>query len=278
MATETLTIPIRGTKFSYNVEVRERLCSHKTDYQQIDIVDTEAFGRMLFLDGHVQLAELDEHAYHESLVQIPLLSIPHPRRALVIGGGDGGVLRELCRHTDMQHVDMAEIDAGVIEACREHLPFLSDGAFDDPRVHVHVTDAFEFVRSAKEPYDLIVADSTDVYEDESGGLSERLFTQDFYRDCRRLLSDRGLLVTQADNLLFCPYSLVGIEAVFREVFDAVGAYQALVPSFGGFSGFCWAATGGRIRASADIPAGAQFRYLNPLTWQLAFTPLPFGAA
>ena len=270
-----MRVPIRGTKFSYEVEVSKWVHFRQTEFQRIDIVDTVAFGRMLFLDGHVQLAELDEHAYHESLVQIPILSLHQPRSALVIGGGDGGVLRELCRWPEMERIDMAEIDAGVIEASREHLPFLSNGAFDDPRVHVHIGDAFEFVKDSTRSYDLIVADSTDVYEDESGGLSEQLFTSSFYTDCSRILAPSGVIVTQADNLLFCPYSLDAIRSTFGAVFSNFGSYWGMAPSFGGFSGFCWASAQGRVGVS-QIPEDVPFTYLTPLTMDLAFSPLPFG--
>jgi spermidine synthase len=172
---------------------------------------------------------------------------------------------------------MVEIDAGVIEASREHLPGVSDGAFDDPRMHIHVADAFPFVKQANRKYDLIVADSTDTYEEEDGALSEMLFTDEFYRDCFNALSDQGLLVTQADNLLFCPYSLANIRAMFARVFPKTGSYHAIIPSFGGFSGYCWASKGAEV--SPQFPheraAGLDLRYLCPPTWDYAFCELAF---
>lgn len=272
-----LRIPIRSDKLGLDVLVRETIADVQTEFQRIEIVDSDAFGKILLLDGHVQLATRDEYAYHESLVQIPLLNVDSPKNALVIGGGDGGVLRELVKHPTIEHIDMAEIDRGVVDTCRQHLPELSDGAFDDPRVHLHITDAFEFVKNAPRKYDLIIADSTDVYEDEEGGLSEQLFTDMFYRDCRAAMSPGGILVTQADNLIFCPYSLEGIRSMFGRVFPHVGWYQALVPSFGGFSGFCYASNGQRISTrwedleSCDLP----LKYLDEATYQLAFVRLPF---
>jgi len=161
-----LTIPIRSDKLSLSVQVKSHLSHRQTEFQTIDVYDTEAFGRVLTLDGHIQLTELDERAYHESLVQVPLLSIQNPISALVVGGGDGGVLREICKHSSIQHIDMAEIDSGVVEESKLHLPFVSGGAFEDPRVHLHITDAFAFVKASTRKYDLIVVDSTDVYEEE----------------------------------------------------------------------------------------------------------------
>ena len=277
MSSHHLRIPIRSDKLGLDVLVERVVAKVKTDFQEIEIVESSAFGRILLLDGHVQLASLDEHAYHESLVQIPLLNLKEPKAALVIGGGDGGVIRELCKHSTIEHIDMAEIDRGVVDTCREHLPELSAGAFEDPRVHLHITDAFEFVKNPPRKYDLIVADSTDVYEEEDGGLSEQLFTDAFYADCRRAMTEDGLIVTQADNLLFCPYSLEGIAAMFGRVFPKVGSYYGLVPSFGGYSGFCYASNGRELAPRfADLgvePKG--LRYLNEATYNLGFQPLPF---
>lgn len=279
MAEPFLEYPIRSDKLSTRVRIREVVHESVTEFQRITILDTEVLGRMLLLDGHIQLTEFDERAYHEALVQIPLMNVPNPTRALVVGGGDGGVLREICRHGSIEHVDIVEIDLGVIEACRVHLPGLSNGAFADPRVDLHVGDAFEFVKGDRGPYDLIVVDCTDVYEDEAGGLSEMLFTERFYQDCRRLLSHDGFLVSQADNLVFCPYSLQAIETAFRTVFPRVGSYQALVPSFGGYSGYCWAGDGAEGPApdwdSLPNPPSFELRYLNPTTYALAFAKLGF---
>lgn len=271
-----LQFPIRGDRLSMSVRVKEMVFERTTEFQTIEIVDTEVFGRVLLLDGHIQLTEFDERAYHEALVQVPLLSMASPRSALVIGGGDGGVAREICRHASIERVDMVEIDAGVVEACQEHLPSLNAGAFDDPRVTVHIADAFDFVKTCGHRYDLIVADSTDVYEGEDGALSERLFTDAFFADCREALSDGGLLVTQADNLVFCPYSLEEILGIFGRVFPQTGSYFGLVPSFGGYSGFAWASRGARVTPDWPGARGLDLRYLTPATWQLAFSTLHFG--
>ncbi|MBV6458475.1 MAG: Polyamine aminopropyltransferase [Fimbriimonadaceae bacterium] len=269
-----LPFPIRSDKFSCQVRIERHLAHVQTPFQVIDIYDTECFGKMLFLDGHIQLAELDEHAYHEALVHIPALSIAGLHSALVVGGGDGGVLRELCRHRTIDRIDIVEIDQAVISTSLELLPGLSAGAFSDPRVNLIVGDAFDFVRSSTSSYDLIVLDATDTYEEAEGELSEQLWTSDFYQDCINRLSDKGFVVTQADNLVFCPYSLNAILRVFSAVFPACGFYQALVPSFGGFSGYAWASNGSRPQES--MPAhDLALRYLNDVTWKLAFTSLGF---
>ncbi len=246
-------------------------------FQTIDILDSEVFGRILLLDGHIQLTELDEHAYHEALVHIPLLSLDQPKTALVVGGGDGGVLRELCKSPLLERIVMVEIDAAVIEASRTHLSSLNAGAFNDPRVEIKITDAFEYVKNSTEQFDLAVVDCTDVYEEAEGELSEMLFTHAFYDDLKRCLTETGIVVTQADNLLFCPYSLEEISKLFASVFPVVGSYQALVPSFGGFSGYCWASKGAKVAQDWSWlkTQGLDLRYLNAATHALAFTPLRF---
>lgn len=270
--------PVRGKKLWLSAELEAKLAGVRSEYQLVEVVRTEAFGKALLLDGHIQLTELDEHAYHEGLVQVPLMSLPKARRALVVGGGDGGVIREICRHARIEHVDMVEIDPVVVQVCREHLPEVSAGAFDDPRVHLHIQDAFPFVQQEREPYDLVIVDSTDHYEDEEGQLSEMLFTERFYQDCKRLLTPGGMVVTQADNLLFCPYSLESIATLLGGVFPRVGSYWVMVPSFGGVSGYCWASFGARPveRWSEMEGPSVPLRYLDETTWNLAFRRLPFG--
>lgn len=253
------------------------LVSVRSEFQQIEIFQTPAFGKALLLDRHIQLTELDERAYHESLAQVPLLNACHARRVLVVGGGDGGVLREVLKHPSVQHVDLVEIDREVIELCRRHMPFLNKGAFEDPRTKVSVRDAFDFVQEDHAPYDLVVVDATDFYEGEDGAISEQLFTEPFYRRLSELLSEQGIVVTQADNHIFCPYSLESIRAKFKSAFPTVGAYFAVVPSFGGFSAFCWGSKGRSMSDKWPCPTGAgvELAYLNEHSYNFGQTHLPF---
>lgn len=274
--TGTKYIPIRSSKIGLQVEVVRTVASVKSEFQSIEVIETETLGRVLTLDGHVQLSELDEYAYHESLVHVPALSCNGVSKALVVGGGDGGVLRELCKHKSLTRVDMVEIDSAVVEVCKEHMPAVSGGAFDDPRVRLHIADAFGFVRDSNERYDLIVVDCTDVYEEEDGALSEDLFTDAFYADLRRILSPGGFVVSQADNLVFCPYSTKGAIEKFASVFERSGSYWCLVPSFGGYSGFVWGSNDNVVSPqfnASRAPAGA--RYLNETTYSLAMSEIPF---
>lgn len=273
-----LRYPIRSNKFSYSIEVERVVHSEQTAFQKIDIYDTVCFGRLLTLDGHVQLSDLDEALYHECLVHVPLLNVPSPRRALVVGGGDGGVLRELVKHSSLEQIDMVEIDERVVAVAKEHLPRLSNGAFDDPRVNLHIADAFKFLKEAPAGhYDLIVMDITDTYEEEDGELSEQLFTEDFHNDLRNTLSEQGILVSQADNPTFCPYSMEGLLKTLRAIFPQTGWYQTLVPSFGGLSAYVWASKGTTVSTSypLDRAAGVDLRALNEDQYRFALSGLTF---
>ncbi|MBS1724917.1 MAG: polyamine aminopropyltransferase [Armatimonadetes bacterium] len=270
-----LTFPIRSDKLTLTVETSAHLCSVRSEYQQIDVYDSEVFGRILLLDGHVQLSTFDERAYHEALVWVPLLNIASPKRALVVGGGDGGVLRELCRHPGIEHIDMVEIDGAVVQVSMEHLPSVSDGAFEDARVSLHLADAFSFVKETSHQYDLIVVDCTDVYEEEEGELSEMLFTDVFYADVLRALAPGGFVVTQADNPVFCPYSLEEVLELYKQVFAETGSYWAPVPSFGGYSAFVWGSNGARLQL--QMPSSpARLQHLSDSSYGAWLEPLRFN--
>ena len=270
----SLRFPIRSDKFAYEVAIKHNVSYQKTPYQEIDIHDTYAFGKVLLLDGHVQLAELDEHCYHEALVHPTMLSMVAPKRALVVGGGDGGVLRELVKYSSLESIEMVEIDQEVVESCKAHLPEVSAGAFDDPRVVLHIADAFGFMKNVENPYDLIVMDVTDVYEEEDS-LSEELFGDEFHRACCNAVTESGFIVTQADNPLFCPYSQDRIVEMMRRYFNNTGSYWALVPSFGGYSAFVWGSHSGEVAKELPTRAGAiQRKYLSAEMYALGFGPLP----
>ncbi len=268
------TIPIRSDRLTMTFSTGATLADETSAFQRIEVVETDVFGRVLLLDGHIQLATFDEAAYHELLVQLPAAQVPAVRRVLIVGGGDGGALREALRIEGVEEVVMVEIDARVIEVAKAHLPTLSEGAFEDPRARVVVGDAFAYVEGAEGPFDLIVVDSTDVYEEEEGELSEMLWTAGFYGRLLGLLSPGGIVATQADNLVFCPYSTEEVASLFRSVFPASGVYWGLVPSFGGFSGFCWGRRSGGL--AAEFRPKATCRALTPEGYALALTSPRFG--
>lgn len=140
----------------FSIKIKRHLVSEQSEFQKIDILESEELGRILVLDGFLMLTEKDEYIYHEMITHVPLSVNPGIKKVLVIGGGDGGAVRELCRFKNVEHIDLVEIDRRVVELCREYLPFTTSG-FDDPRVHIHYEDGLKFVRQAENEYDLMLS-------------------------------------------------------------------------------------------------------------------------
>lgn len=199
----------------------------KTDLWELAIFDNASFGRVLALDGVVQLTERDHHVYHEMIAHTPILAHGAVREVLVIGGGDGGVLREALRHEGVR-VTLVEIDARVIETARTHLPFVCGDAFDHPRAEIVVGDGLAYVRDTDRRFDVVVVDSTDPV-----GPAAALFTEDFYRDCRRCLTPGGVLVTQAGVPFFQGAQIAAAHRVFSGLFAHATFYLAHVPTYTG---------------------------------------------
>ena len=154
---------------------------------------------MLFLDDIFNVCERDEFIYHEMIVHVPMMIHPDPRRVLIIGGGDGGVAREVLKHPNLEKCVMVDIDGDVVEECRKHLPTIHGGAFDDERLEVIIGDGIDYVRkSPDESFDIIIVDSTDATED---GCGEVLFTVDFYQQCMRAMAKNGVLSSQQQMLM-----------------------------------------------------------------------------
>ncbi|MBX3096601.1 MAG: hypothetical protein KF812_07045 [Fimbriimonadaceae bacterium] len=270
-----LTFPIRGTKFSVNVESSALVAKAESRFQHIEIHQTPCFGRILLLDGHIQLTELDERVYHEGLVQFPLANLATPKSALVVGGGDGATVRELVRDTRLEQIVMVEIDEKVIQVTEEGWPELAGGALQDPRVQLTIGDAFPFVKTLDQKFDLIIVDGTDVYEGEDGAISEMLYTEEFYTDLLRCLAEGGIVVTQADNPVFCPYSRDAALDLFGKVFRNTGWYWTVVPSFGGSSAYVWGSADAQMSPSSHHLAHAAHTFPNE-QYDLAFGPWPYA--
>ena len=164
------------------VRSRAALESFRSDFQDVEVHDSVAFGKLFRLDGHFMTSEKDEFFYHENLVHIAALAHPAPERALIVGGGDGGSAEELLKHPSMRHITIAEIDGAVVDISRRHFHAVHKGALDDPRVSVRIEDGFRFVENTRDEYDLIVLDLTD-----PGGPSTALYTAPFYKAFPRFL-------------------------------------------------------------------------------------------
>jgi spermidine synthase len=212
------------------------LFDSETEHQHLIIFETLEFGRVMMLDGIVQLSTNDEFVYHEMMSHVPLFAHGRVRKALIVGGGDGGVLRESLRHPEIKSVTLCEIDRGVIDLCRVHFPGVSAGAFDDPRARIVIADGTKFVAETNERFDVIMVDSTDPI-----GPGAVLFTREFYADCRRALAPGGILVTQNGLPFLQGPELQQSVGYFRETFDDAFAYLATTPSyFGGPMSYGWA--------------------------------------
>ena len=211
----------------HSIRVDRHLYSKKSDYQQIDIFDTPEFGRVLALDGNVMLTERDEFIYDEMITHVPMAVHPDIRDVLVIGAGDGGVVKELTRYDCIQRIDLVEMDSQVIDACRTYLPE-NACRLDDQRVHIYFDNALRFTRRCKNEYDLIIVDSTDPF-----GPSEGYFTREFYGICYNALRDDGIMVNQhgspfykhdADEMQRCHKRIVSTFPISR-------VYQAHIPTY-----------------------------------------------
>ncbi len=264
--------------YTQRLKISEIVCEIKSDHQRLIVFETPCFGRVLALDGVVQTTEKDEFAYHEMLTHVPLFAHGAVTDVLIIGGGDGGVLREVLRHSSVTSATMVEIDQGVVECCREFLPGLSNGAFEDPRTNLIIGDGCTFVVESANQFDVIIIDSTDPI-----GPGEVLFTEAFYRDCRARLNDGGILVTQNGVPFTQPEEFKASNERLGRVFEDVGFYLTVVPTYiGGFMALGWATDDLSHRniepeLLSDRVAAAGFtgRYYSPEIHNAAFCLPPF---
>lgn len=184
---------IHQDSVALSFKVEETLFSGKSPFQQVDVVRTKDHGAMLLNDGIIMVSERDEFVYHEMIAHVPLFVHPKPSRVLVIGGGDGGTVREVIRHEDVSRVVMVEIDEMVVNACRDHMPSLSY-ALDDPRVDLIIGDGVKYVAAADEQFDVVLIDSTDPI-----GPAAPLFDRQFYQNVAALLGEDGIMISQAES-------------------------------------------------------------------------------
>ncbi len=214
--------PSYGAVYIYE----EYLASIRSPYQQIDVIRTKEHGKMLFIDHYMMLTEDSEFVYHEMISHIPLAAHREATRVLVIGGGDGGVVREVLKYPRIQKVTLVEIDEMVIEVCRKHFPEISK-SLDDPRVEVVIGDGVRFVmESPASSYDVIIIDSTDPY-----GVAEPLISQEFYQACKKVLGPRGVIIQQMASPFFMPEVFVKGFHNLMKVFPCVSPLLVAAPFY-----------------------------------------------
>lgn len=263
-------------------KVRKTLYAGETAYQQIELVETEEFGRTLLLDGATQVMEANEFQYHEPMAHIPLLCHEKPERVLIIGGGDGGVLREVLKHPSVTQVDLVELDEAVISFSRTMLQFCSQGAFEDPRTRVHIQDGRSFVEQSKETYDIIIMDMTD-----PAGPSLRLYSREFFLALTRVLKDRqSRFIMHSESPDLWPQAFARIHRTLRSVFPQVDLALTTIRMYGGLWSFAMASLGTEGASPRDLSSeeirrrmtarGLEgLKVISPETWSAFFASYPY---
>jgi spermidine synthase len=208
------------------IGLKKLLFSKKSDYQLVEVYETDTWGNLMTIDGMVMLSERDEFVYHEMISHTALFSHPNPSRVLIIGGGDGGTAREVMKHESVAHVDMVEIDQTVVEASKLHFPGVGD--FDNPKLNVHYEDGIAFVKNVKDPYDIIIIDGSDPV-----GPAEGLFEKEFYQYCLDALKEGGILTAQTESPWVESYhpSMKKVFKSINELFSVSKMYLTYIPLY-----------------------------------------------
>lgn len=258
--------------FQQRLRITDILCERRTAFQDVTVFENPQFGRVLALDGVIQTTENDEFCYHEMLAHVPILAHGAAASVAIVGGGDGGVLEEVLKHP-VERAVMVEIDREVVDICRAYLPSICGDAFDDPRAELVVADGARFMKEGDEPFDVIIVDSTDPI-----GASRALFERRFYADCRRRLSERGILVTQSGVTFMQEDVARATHAGMRPLFADAALYLTQVPSYG--AGYMMLGWGCRSELPRRTPieeiqrrcaaAGLETRYYSPRVHAASF--------
>ncbi|MBL8831036.1 MAG: polyamine aminopropyltransferase [Rhodospirillales bacterium] len=218
------------------LSISKILFRERTAHQDLIVFENPTYGRVLALDGIVQVTQKDEYVYHEMMTHVPILAHGRARRVLIVGGGDGGILREVLRHKSVTHVTMVEIDRAVVDMCLKWMPSVAGKSFADRRTNLLIADGAKFVAETRERFDVIIVDSTDPI-----GPGEVLFTERFYRDCKRCLTAGGILVNQNGVPFLQPGEVPMTRKRRGKSFAAASFYMAAVPSYyGGLMALGWA--------------------------------------
>lgn len=249
-------------------DVEEVLFEQQTDSWHLIIFRNPVYGTVMALDGIIQTTEKDEFVYHEMLTHVPLIAHGNAKRVLIIGGGDGGILREVCRHQSVEHVTQVEIDQAVIDMCKEYLPNHSAGAFDDPRANIVIADGVEYVTSTDEKFDVIISDCTDPV-----GPGEVLFSSRFYEGCKNLLNEGGVFVAQNGVPFLQQDEVITTKRRLSSYFQDQSFYMVAVPTYiGGSMTLAWGSDDQTLR-ELDLDeldkryknSGITTRFYNPQT-------------
>ncbi len=230
---ETFQENLYGSRNYQGFAVDDVLFEGQSDYQKVSILQNKELGRVLTLDNIIQTTQNDEFTYHEMIAHVPIMSLPHaPEHVLIVGGGDGGCLREALKYPTLKRADMVEIDQMVVDQCVKHMPTLNNAGaiYKDSRANLLIQDAFKFMKDTTEKYDAIIVDSTDPF-----GAAEALFGLEFYQMCQRALKPGGTISTQNGVPFFQAAELAQTSAFWRQLGLLGQCYLATVPTYYGGS-------------------------------------------
>lgn len=211
----------------FSIRVQKSLYSKASKYQEIDVFQSDSFGKVLVLDDSIVITEKDEFIYHEMMVHVPMMVNPTIKNVLVIGGSSGGCVSELLKYDSIESIDVVEMDEELLKVCKKYFPKLAK-SFKDERVHLTIGDGLKYVRKKDDCYDLILVDSTDPF-----GPQESFFTREFYGHCSRALTKSGTIVTQQESPFYPHTAKAMHRAIHRmeQLFKEVHLYQAHIPTY-----------------------------------------------
>lgn len=239
--------------------LKRSLFKGKSPFQTVEVVETAGHGKLLLIDGMTMVSERDEFVYHEMIAHVPLFLHPRPRRVLVIGGGDGGTVREVLRHRTVERCVLVEIDALVVEASRKYIP-LTAGKLSDRRAQVRIEDGVKFVRETTERFDVVIVDSTEPF-----GPAKELFGTAFYKDVKRVLTEDGIVVSQAGSPFYEIGTIKNLDRILKPIFPVVDAYLFNNLTYpGGLWAFTYASKG--IRPTRNYRPQRVKAAKMPLKW------------
>ena len=258
-------------EIGHALRVDRVLFEGEIDHQHLIVFENERFGRLFALNGFIQLSTADEFVYHEMVTHVPIFEHGSAKRVLVIGGGDGGVIREALRHDSVDEVTLVEIERDVVEFSKQWFPGVSNGAFEHPKLKLEIADGAAFVKDASRAYDVIIVDSTDPV-----GPGEVLFTEEFYRDCHARLKEGGIMTSQCGLPFLQPEELKKAHDNQAAAFGSTQFYAVAVPAYsGGIMTLGFARKGGVAPAAGELAergqaSGLDFRYWTPEVHRAAF--------
>jgi len=248
-----------------SVKIKKTLDSYRSKFQELEMYETECFGKMLTLDGTIMFTEFDEFAYHEMITHVAMCTHPNPKKVLIIGGGDGGVAREAFKHKSVEEVHLCEIDEEVINITKKFVPGLAS-SFNNPKMKIFVEDGAAFIRQRKNKYDIIIVDSSDPW-----GPAEVLFKKEFYKDLFNALTKDGIVVSQSESMYYNRELIKKMVKFNKKIYPVVEYFYALVPTYpSGTIGFSFCSKKYNPLKHAKDKKIKDLRYYSPEIHKAAF--------